>query len=188
MALNTYTLKIKPTTWLVRIKECHHIQSDNSNEVEDPENGLILGDDTGDDQEEDESFEFGVNSVASSKAKKKRLVLQCPKRQLIVETNAFVWPYPIWIIVRIEVHTNVISPPDHAIADSLQKGYFTAVEYFVSDWLSASISGGIGHVDGIALFSQFLSCLRPEMEGNSEGELQHVQAYDQYKNKFCDFL
>ena len=123
------------------------------------------------------------------------ITLQCPHRELVLETNSFAWPYPVWLTVRIEVYTNVISPPNHIIAESLQKGRFAPLEYFISDWLvsneksnSIDLSGGIGHVQGVPLISQFLSSLRPRIQGNSEMDLHVVQAYDRHKMEFCDHL
>ena len=193
--------KVRPTTWLVRIKECRNIQKHQFAEVDDPENGMVLGNDDDLEQEDDESLEFNVNSVASKAPRMMSLTLQCPQRQIIVETNAFVWPYPVWITVRIEIHTKVIYPPNHVVADCLQRGWFTPLEYFISDWLAPSnarsqedrrdLSGGIGCVSGVSLVSQFLSSLRPEVKGNSDEaaeQFSDVQAYDRYKLVFCEYL
>ena len=194
-------LNVIPTYWLVRIKKCEYIKRpENSSEGEDPENGMVLGgnDDMDEEEEDDLLVDFRVSSVRSNKPKKKLITLQCPQRELVLETNAFVWPYPVWMTVRIEVHTNVIAPPDHVIAESLQKGRFTPLEYFVTDWLvskdasskssSIDLSGGLGNVYGVPLFSQFLSLLRPQMKGNSEIELFEVQSYERHKISFCDYL
>ena len=45
MSSQSTKLKIKPTSWLVRVKECHRIQRpESTTEIEDPKNGMILGD------------------------------------------------------------------------------------------------------------------------------------------------
>jgi hypothetical protein len=157
---------------------------------------MILGDDDDQDEEDDMIIDFRVNSVRTNKAKKKELSLQCPQRQMTIETNAFVWPYPVWLTVRIEVYANVIAPPNHLIADCLQKGKFSVLEYFISDWLASpeaadttvDLTGGIGSVQGVSLVSQFLSFLRPKIKGNSELDLYEVQGYDKYKTIFCEYL
>ena len=202
MTANFSKLKTNPMSWwLVRVKECRRVQRHESTaEVEDPENGMILGDNDGADQdEEDDLFaDFRVNSIRSSKASKKRLTLSCPQREIMLETNAFVWPYPVWLTIRIEVHTNVISPPNHKIAECVQRGQFTPLEYFISDWLVSTdttnqintidLTGGIGNISGAPLISQFLSCLRPEIKGNTEVDLHEVQSYDRFKQIFFDYL
>ena len=197
MSTHSNEVYIKPTYWLVRVKDCREFRRpENDNEVEDPQNGMILGDNDDIDQDEDDDLitDYRVNSVRTNKAKKKSLSLQCPGREMFLETNAFVWPYPVWLTVRIEVYANVIAPPNHVIADCLQKGRFSVVEYFISDWLASpeAISvdqrGGIGNVQGVSLISQFLSFLRPKMKGHSEVDLYEVQGYDKYKTVFCDYL
>ena len=200
MARNTDGLEKRPTYWLVRVKEFRAARRpEYDTDVEDPQNGMVLGDDNNDQEDEDDLvIDFNVNSVRTQKPRKMLLTLKCPHRELVLETNSFAWPYPVWLTVRIAVYTNVISPPNHVIADSLQKGLFTPVEYFISDWLmpngatdklnSIDLSGGIGHIYGVPLISQFLSHLRPRIQGNSEMDLHNVQAYDQHKEEFCNYL
>ena len=199
MARNTKGLDIRPTYWLVRVKEFRAARRpEYDTEVEDPQNGMVLGDDDADQDEDDVVIEFNVNSVRNQKPRKMLLTLQCPHREIVLETNSFAWPYPVWLTVRIAVYTNVISPKNHVIAESLQKGMFTPIEYFITDWLVSNdptdkiaaidLSGGIGHVYGVPLVSQFLSSVRPRIQGNSEMDLQNVQAYDRYKQEFCDYL
>ena len=196
----TKVVQTNPTYWLVRVIDCRHIQrQDYADDAEDPINGMALGDDIEENDDDDSIADFRVNSVPISKAKKKRITLQCPGRNLVLETSSFVWPYPVWMTVRIEIHTYVIAPSNHVIADSLQKGRFTPLEYFMTDWLvstrnssgindSIDLTGGLGNVYGVSLVSQFLAFLRPEMQGNSETDLIEVQSYDKYKALFCEYL
>ena len=198
----TKVVQTNPTYWLVRVIDCRHIQrQDYADDAEDPINGMALGDhdDIEENDEDDSIADFRVNSVPISKAKKKRITLQCPGRNLVLETSSFVWPYPVWMTVRIEIDTYVIAPSNHVIADSIQKGRFTPLEYFITDWLvstrnscgindSIDLTGGLGNVYGVSFVSQFLSLLRPQMQGNSEIDLLEVQSYDKYKAIFCEYL